>query len=270
MEYPIKLFSNIAICFLKEILFVRSEFSATVKRNLQLIARNRCMICSCPTNKPRISHIIPAAQNGPRSEFRHLYTEKFITSPENGLSLCNECHDVIDDPDLNIYSVDELFNFNNQSREKFDLEEEYKKQLGISDIGHFNELKNFYTLLLNRLDLTDDEIELIIQKNDDFKKIDYIKKMKKNEFLPRQTRRIKQLYASELFILKEQIEENPIIAIKIAAAVRILYLRLSEKFSNQSDIYDKMLEHMYDTSHQKIGNEIILTYYFVICEVFIK
>ncbi len=94
--------------------------------------------------------------------------------------------------------------------------------------------------------------------------------MDKNGFNHRQKRKIRSLYAAELFILKENLENNTIIAIKIHAAITILYKRLSETGMTQEEIYDKMAEHMYDPTDQVLGNEIILTYYFVICEVFLK
>ncbi|UED78404.1 HNH endonuclease [Lysinibacillus sp. CD3-6] len=249
---------------------MRVDFSSTVKRDLQIIAGNHCMICSTPTTKPRIAHIIPAAENGPRSEYRKHYSEEFIASSKNGLSLCNTCHDLIDDEDLNTYTIQELFNINNSFREKFLLEEEYKRQLGINNQENYIELEEFYKNLITKLEVTDEEIEIVIEKHTDFKKIDYLKKIEINKFNIRQKRKIKSLYAAELFVLKENLEENPIIAIKLKAAIQILYNRLSKKSKNQEEIYDKMLEHMYDPSKQVLGNEIILTYYFVICEVFLK
>jgi len=228
------------------------------------------MICACPTTKPRIAHIIPASEKGPRSEFRNEYDEKFITSPSNGLSLCNTCHDLIDDEDLNTYNVQELFDINNAFRKKFQLEEEYRRQLGINNQDYYIELEEFYKNLIEKLEVTDEQIQLVIKKHSDFKKINYIKKIEKNKFNMRQKRKIKSLYAAELFIFKENLEENPIIAIKLQAAIKILYNRLSEKNKNQEEIYDKMLEHMYDPSNQVLGNDIVLTYYFVICEVFLK
>lgn len=249
---------------------MRLDFSSTVKRDLQIIAGQRCMICTRPTTKPRIAHIIPASENGPRCEYRSQYDDKFITSPSNGLSLCNKCHDDVDDKDLNTYSLEELFEINNFFREKFKTEEEYRISLGINEYDNHYELNEFYKLLIRSLDITDEEIESLIAKHTDFEKIDYVSKMKKNEFNNRQRRKIQQLYAAELFILKEQLEENPIIAIKIGAAVKVLYERLKKKNIKQAEIYDRMLEHMYDPSKQIIGNEIMLTYYFVICEVFKK
>ncbi|WP_332650170.1 HNH endonuclease signature motif containing protein [Lysinibacillus sp. 54212] len=249
---------------------MRIEFSSTVKRELQIISKHRCMICHIPTTKPRIAHIIPAAMNGPRSEYRSNYNEEFIASPQNGLSLCNSCHDLIDDEDLNTYTVQELLDINDTYRSKFKLEEEYKRQLGINNQDNFIELEGFYKNLISKLDVTDEQIQMVIEKHPDFKKIEYVKKMDKNKFNIRQKRRIKSLYAAELFVLKENLEDNPIIAIKLQAAIKILYNRLSENIDNQEEIYDKMLEHMYDPGNQVLGNEIVLNYYFVICEVFLK
>lgn len=249
---------------------MREEFSSSVKRELQIIAKHHCMICHKPTTKPRIAHIIPASKNGPRSEYRNQYTEKFIGSAENGLSLCNDCHDLVDDPDLNTYELQDLFDINNTLRSKFKLEEEYKKLLGINEQDYYIELDTFYKNLIAKLNVTDEEIQLVIENHSDFKKINYIEKMDKNGFNHRQKRKIRSLYAAELFILKENLENNTIIAIKIHAAITILYTRLSETGMTQEEIYDKMTEHMYDPTDQVLGNEIILTYYFVICEVFLK
>ena len=59
---------------------------------------------------------------------------KNLLNAENGLCLCNECHNRIDDDSINQYTVDELFQINKMFQENFQVEHEYKQILGVYDV----------------------------------------------------------------------------------------------------------------------------------------
>ncbi|GAA0071412.1 hypothetical protein UT300003_29360 [Clostridium sardiniense] len=249
---------------------MRKNFSAAVKRQTELYARGHCMICGKATNKPRIAHIIPASKEGPRSEYINDFSEEFIISSKNALSLCNDCHDKIDDEGLNSYSLQELLAFNERSRKNFELLEEYREQIGLTNISYTEEIEKFYEILLKELEVTDEELEDKISKNMDFIKIDVDEKLKKNLFNMLQKRRVLNCYAYEFYIFKEAIESNVIISAKLTAAIKVLYKRLLEMNNNQSEIFDEMKKLMIDPSQGVLGNDLVLSYYFIICEVFKK
>lgn len=248
----------------------RDDFTAKVKREIINYSSGQCMICRNKQHSPKIAHIIPASANGPRCEYRSTHSEDFIKSPENGLCLCQNCHDLIDDDGLNTYSLQELKSLNKKYQKDYKISEEYKLLLGISDSINYNELKNFYESLLQTLDMTDEENQLLITSRNTFLKIPIDEKIKKNELFPRQAREIKKLYAFEFQAYKKTLENSSIVSEKIKSAIIILFLRIkeSDKSKKNSEIFDEMLSLMYDPSNQIIGNKIVLVYFFIVCEVF--
>lgn len=247
----------------------RENFTPKVKREITNYSDGVCMLCLKGLTSPKIAHIIPAAAKGPRSEFRDMYEDNFIKSSNNGLCLCSECHDLIDDDGLNNYSLEELIEVNKKFKEEYFIKAEYKHLLGIGDINYSNELSKFYDHLKSLLNTSDAEI--VLSKNDsEFTKISIDEKIEKNNLYFVQARMIKSNYAFEFMIFKEVMENSLIISEKIRAAIKILYQRLKKNEQNISNanLFDKMLTLMYDPSSQVVGNKIPLIYFFIICEVF--
>lgn len=248
----------------------RENFTPKVKREITNYSAGACMICKKKLNSPEIAHIIPASEKGPRSKYRNSYSQEFIKSPENGLCLCNYCHELIDDDGLNKYTVEDLLQINRKFKKDYFISEEYKHLLGINDINNSNELIKFYNHLLNLLNMNDEESNELLEKNEGFVKICIDEKIEKNDLHFRQARLIREKYAFEFFVFKETIENSTIISEKIKSAIKILYHRIKTtdtKMSN-ADIFDKMLTLMYDPSNQVVGNKTPLIYFFIICEVF--
>ncbi|KMT61248.1 HNH endonuclease signature motif containing protein [Paenilisteria newyorkensis] len=247
---------------------MRLDFTQPVKREIALFSNNHCMICDKDTVKPRIAHIIPASEKGPRSEWRNSYDASYIGSSSNGLCLCNDCHDKIDDDGLNCYSLEELQEINMKYQKSFNLLTEYKKTLGLMDVNYAIEIKKFYNVLIQKLNVEDEEIVSLLPQNT-FNKVEIEEKMKLNNLSNFQRRRILNSYAYEFHIFQEALEYDSIVAIKFLSAVKILYKRLSNEFDNQSEILDEMKKIMVDPSEGVVENDIVLSYFFIICEVFL-
>lgn len=248
---------------------VRENFTPKVKREIINYSDGKCMICLKSLTSPKIAHIVPAAEKGPRSEFRDSFEDSFIKSTENGLCLCSECHDLIDDDGLNKYSLRKLLEINRKFREEYSIKEEYKQLLGVGNINHSNELLNFYNHLQFLLNQSDEELS-IVQSGSGFNKISIEEKIQRNGLDARQARTIKQYYAFEFIQFKEAMENSLIISEKIRSAVKILFQRLrkTEQGISNADLFNKMLALMYDPSNQVVGNRVPLIYFFIICEVF--
>lgn len=246
---------------------VRNDFPTKVKRIIGNLSDNNCMICRKPLVTPNYAHIIPASPEGPRSEYRNQYDEKFIKSVENGLCLCNDCHNEIDTEVINTYSIDDLFAINKQFKYDFQIQQEYKSQLGIHEKDFFTELQNSYQKILDYLNQELDPIINYVEELS-YDKIPYEEKMNLNNFDYRHMKDITFVYAEEFSAFQKMLEESPIVGIKMKAAISALYIRISANESDNNKLIDKMLDVMYDPSERALGNKISLYYYFIICEVF--
>ncbi|WP_438714339.1 HNH endonuclease [Enterococcus sp. AZ109] len=248
---------------------VRENFTPKVRTEIINYSDGVCMLCLKSLTSPKIAHIIPASKNGPRSEYRSSYGSDFIKSSDNGLCLCSDCHDLIDDEGLNTYSLVDLLNINKRFKKDFFVKEEYKHLLGIGDINHSNELVRFYDHLLGLLNCSDKDFDNFDTVTG-FTKVSVDKKISVNNLYFRQAKTIRDQYAFEFIIFKQSLENSPIISEKIRAAVKVLYQRIKdqEKDLSNADLFDKMMSLMYDPSKQVIGNRIPLIYFFIICEVF--
>ncbi|WP_317913542.1 HNH endonuclease signature motif containing protein [Carnobacterium maltaromaticum] len=248
----------------------REDFTPKVKREIINYSAGSCMICRKNINSPKIAHIIPAAVNGPRSEYREKYGLDFIKSPDNGMCLCQTCHDLIDDDGLNSYSLDELFKINQKFKTEFHIKEEYKTLLGIDNVNHSNELEKFYQHLLTLLDATNENSTEFSSMDSSFTKIPIDEKIESNGLFLRQARLIRSNYAFDFLVFKNTMENYTIISEKIKTAIKILFERVKETENTKSnaEIFDKMLTLMHDPSRQIVGNQIPLIYFFIICEVF--
>lgn len=243
----------------------RDNFSVKVKRELGLLSSGYCMICRRPVSIPNYAHIIPASEKGPRSEFRNKYNQDFIISKKNGLCLCPDCHALIDDPSTNRYSLEELFKINQRFQNEYDLKEEYKNQLGIYNQVTDKEIKDIYNRIYLYLNSEDD-----MPAEENYDKIPYDKKMEKNGFNKYHQHEINFFYSEEFSAFYNAIQNMPIAAIKLRAAVSTLYVRLSSDEEDGNKIIEQMINIMFDPSEKHIGNKITLFYYFIICEVFKK
>ncbi|HAO5845732.1 TPA: HNH endonuclease, partial [Listeria monocytogenes] len=243
----------------------REDFTTKVKREIVNYSAGSCMICRKNINNPKIAHIIPAALKGPRSEFREEYTQNFIKSPENGLCLCQSCHDLIDDDGLNNYSLEELFQINRNFKTEFQIKDEYMTLLGISNVNHSNELEEFYKHLISLLNTTNENFVELSAMDNSFTKIPVDEKIEINSLSLRQARLIQNNYAFEFLIFKNTMENHTIIAEKIKTAIKILFERVkeTENTRNNTEIFDKMLTLMHDPSKQVVGNQIPLIYFFI-------
>lgn len=250
----------------------RLEFSAAVKRILQSASFNKCMICTKITSKPEAAHIIPASKKGPRSEFRSEYDNAFIISAENALNLCRKCHSEIDDESLNKYTLDELLLINKKHLSNNQIGEEYLNFFFTTEKEMQSELVEFYQNVLHALDMTDEEIETLLNKDPDYTKIEFEEKLKKNNFSNNIRRNIINMYATDALIVRSELKSNPIMALKIQSAIGILYLRCAEITDNQNDIYKRMIQLMnnHDPFNNTVDNRVFLNYFFIICEVFLK
>lgn len=250
----------------------RLDFSVAVKRTLQAASFNRCMICNQITSKPEAAHIIPASKKGPRSEFRENYGDDFIISVNNALNLCRKCHSEIDDESLNKYSLDELFEINKKYLLNNKIGEEYLNFFYTTEKEMKSELVEFYRNLLRALDMTDEEIEVLLEKHSDYTKIEFEEKLKINEFSRNIERDIKNMYATDALIARNELKNNPIMALKIQSAIKVLYLRCAEITDNQNDIYNQMilLMNKHDPVDNMLDNRVFLNYFFIICEVFLR
>lgn len=243
----------------------RDNFSIKVKRGLNQLSNGCCMICRRYISTPNYAHIIPASKQGPRSNERGEYSQEFIISIDNGLCLCPECHMFIDDPSTNKYTTQELFEINKRFQDEFNLKEEYKQQLGIYNDITDKEIKNIYTRIYDYLNDDDD-----IQIKEDYDKISYTDKMNLNQFSKYYQKEIKFFYSVEFSAFEKAIQEMPIAAVKLRAAISTLYMRLSMEEKNNNKIIEKMLNIMSDPSEEQLGNKLTLYYFFIICEVFKK
>lgn len=248
----------------------RLDFSAAVKRTLQAASFNRCMICKKITSKPEAAHIIPASKKGPRSEFRSNYDDAFIISVENALNLCRKCHSEIDDESLNKFSLDELFKINKGYLSNNKIGEEYLNFFSTDQKEIHGELIEFYQNVLHALDMTDEEIEALLQKDPDYTKIEFEEKLEKNKFSRKIKRDITSMYSNDAVIVRNELKSNPIISYKIQVAISTLYIRCAEETDVQNEIYNRMVQLMYNPTDNVVDNKIFLNYFFIICEVFLK
>lgn len=251
------------------VIMVRENFTPKVRTEIINYSDGICMLCLKSLISPKIAHIIPASENGPRSEYRTRYSSYFIKSSDNGLCLCSDCHDLIDDDGLNKYTLDDLLKINKKFKEDFFIKEEYKHLLGIGDRNQSNELVMFYNHLLNLLDSSDENFNGF-DSDIGFTKVSVEEKINGNNLRYRQAKTIRDQYAFEFMVFKQAMENSPIISEKIRAAIKVLYQRVesNEKEISRANLFDKMMSLMYDPSKQVIGNKIPLIYFFIICEVF--
>lgn len=251
-------------------ILTRLEFSTTVKRTLQAASFNRCMICKKITPNPEAAHIIPASKDGPRSEFRSNYDDAFIISVKNALNLCRICHSLIDDKSLNTFSLDELFEINKSYLSNNEIGEEYLNFFFTDKKEIHGELVEFYQNVLHALDMNDAEIEALLQKDPDYTKIEFEKKLEKNKFSRKIKRDITFMYSNDAVIVRNELKNNPIISFKINAAISTLYVRCATVTDDQNEIYNRMIQLMYNPTDNVVDNKIFLNYFFIICEVFLK
>lgn len=228
------------------------------------------MICKKITSKPEAAHIIPASKQGPRSELRSNYDDAFIISVENALNLCRKCHSEIDDESLNKYSLDELFGINKWYLSNNKIGEEYLNFFFTDQKEIHGELVDFYQNVLHALDMTDEEIETLFHNDPDYTKIDFEEKLKRNKFTPRIKRDITSMYSDDAVIVRNELKRNPVISYKIQAAISTLYSRCAEETDVQNEIYNRMVQLMYNPTNNVVDNKIFLNYFFIICEVFKK
>lgn len=241
----------------------RKNFSAKVKRISYLRSDGHCMICGRPVMSPNYAHIVPASPEGPRSENIKNYDTEFIVSADNCLCLCRDCHSIIDDDTVNKQSLNDLFEINKKYKQIYDLREEYKTSVGSYEKESVDELNKVYEKICDYLGA-----DIKISETEDYYKIPYKDKMKRNNFNVRHKKEITNAYAEELSAFRRTISENPIVGIKLKSAVSVLYERLRKNEEDGDKVIDDMLRIMYDPSEGVVGNKIVLYYYFVICEVF--
>lgn len=248
----------------------RLDFSPAVKRTLQAASFNRCMICQKITSKPEAAHIIPASKKGPRSECRSNYDDAFIISVENALNLCRKCHSDIDDASLNKFSLGELFEINKRYLSNNKIGEEYLNFFSTDQKEIHGELVEFYQDVLHALDMTNVEIEALLYNDLDYTKIEFEEKLEKNKFSRKIIRDITSMYSNDAVIVRNELKKNPIISLKIQAAISTLYNRCAEETEVQNEVYNRMVQLMYNPTNNVVDNKIFLNYFFIICEVFKK
>lgn len=99
------------------------------------------MICgkSCIGNKQgQAAHIIPASEFGPRCEYRETVSRDFISSAENGLWVCPNCHAKIDAPNT-VFTYDDLVEMNKSFKELYELRGSFQTDIHI-ECGCFEKI----------------------------------------------------------------------------------------------------------------------------------
>lgn len=245
----------------------RIDFSDSVKKELFAWSNGYCMICgkaAAMKKQGEAAHIIPASENGPRSEYRKDRSEEFITSSLNGLWLCPNCHAEIDSGNSK-YSCDDLFKINERFRYRYEIQGSFYEDLHIK-VGT---LENLADKLKEKEDLN--------MKNetyqDDMKRLCLDDKNKINELSGKQKRYISSSFSNEFIHIYRDIidEELSVEASYLSSALKALYKKISGNVASQEKIFEEMLVIMKKTMSEYNLNEIgILSYYYAVCEIFKK
>lgn len=247
----------------------RYEFTETAKRELRAWSNCNCMICrkDCAGERQgEAAHIIPASGNGPRSEYRtgDKATSRFISSSENGLWLCPNCHTDIDTSSPT-KTYEELVAINKRYRELYRLKSDLYRDLHISD-GYFEKLAD-------AIKRQESLSNLEVVPNSKIERIELAQKNKINELNNYQIRQIEKSYEYDFPAIYASICSGKLDAEAsyLASALKGLYRKLSETYPTSEEILDRILESLKQAVSEYGLNEWdIVSYYYVLCEIFRK
>lgn len=256
----------------------RIDFSPSTKREISAWSNNRCMICNASVSRkgmPSIAHIIPAAKNGPRSEYfgKDEYTSDFVKSNRNGLLLCPTHHIEVDNDIDGKYPIEYLFDLNNMFRERHNLENTVNIELFTGE--KIEDTNKAVTNLLDYLEMTEDEISKEVKKKyeeDIETKIDLNRKIQINKFSNNTSQNISTFveYRGPWYYSALTHTSTEIGNLYLSTAIKALYLKL-DYIADEQKKYDEMLTILKRCCNGlEIDETGILNYFFYICEVFKK
>lgn len=247
----------------------RSEnnFTPAVIRELRAWSNGYCMICgkSCIGNKQgQAAHIIPASEFGPRYEYRETVSRDFISSAENGLWVCPNCHVKIDAPNT-VFTYDDLVGKNKSFKDLYELRGSFQTDIHI-ECGCFERIAK---AILDSTGILSGEIH----DSTTLRRVDLHQKNEANNLTPYQKNKIENFFTGQFNPIHQAIirADLSVETTYLSSAIKALYFKLSEQLNTQSEIFDNMIKVMKSAVAQCCVDEYdILSYYYVMCEVFRK
>lgn len=251
------------------------NFSDTTVKQLYASSGGHCAICKSslflkasdgtPVQVGEIAHIYPFGQKGaPRFDEIALdgFDETKKDMYENLILLCPKCHTEIDKISQD-YPAKKLIQI------KSEHEEWVKKRLekSTSDLT-FVEIEAVCDFLINHSDY------FISSSSSDFSVIGILPKIQKNSLSKRVSNRL-EMGLSRAYLLDSFINAQPNVYFseKLLNTIKNMYKKLSGEFSGD-DLYNALLDEINkgseDNFDRQAAGNVIISYFFHICEIFEK